>query len=72
MTDYPVIFSDEENGRCSVFAPDLPGCISWGANRDEARDHIREAIEGWIESAKSDGDLIPKPGSTLEIISIAS
>jgi len=72
MSEYPVVFEREEDGRHSVFAPDLPGCASWGETREEARDHIREAIELWIESAKSDGDPVPEPGSSMEIVAIAS
>jgi predicted RNase H-like HicB family nuclease len=72
MSKYPVVFTEEEDGRCSVFAPDLLGCVSWGDTRDEARQHIREAIELWIESAQADGDPIPEPSANLEVIAIAS
>ena len=60
MNEYPVVFEREEDGRFSVFAPDLPGCASWGETREAARSHIREAIELWIESAIADGEPLPK------------
>lgn len=72
MTEYPIILEKEADGRFSVYAPDLPGCVSWGNTRDEAREHIREAIELWIESAREDGQSIPLPGSSVEYVSIAS
>lgn len=72
MSDYPIVLELEEDGRYSVFAPDLPGCTSWGSTRDEAIDHIREAIELWIESAKADGETIPAPGSSVEYVRVAS
>ena len=72
MSQYPVVFALEEDRRYSVFAPDLPGCVSWGNTRDEAREHIKEAIEVWIESALADGDSLPTPGSTVEVNAIAS
>ena len=71
MSEYPVVFEREEDGRYSVFAPDLPGCASWGNTREEAREHIREAIELWIESAKADGDPVPAPRSSVELVSVA-
>lgn len=71
MTDLPIILELEDDGRYSASAPDLPGCFSWGATREQALDHIREAIEVWIESAKADGDPIPKPGSSLAYVRVA-
>ncbi|MBX7132343.1 MAG: type II toxin-antitoxin system HicB family antitoxin [Fimbriimonadaceae bacterium] len=70
MTDFPIILELEDDGRYSASAPDLPGCYSWGATREQALDHIREAIEVWIESAKADGDPIPKPGSSLAYVRV--
>ncbi len=72
MTEYPIFLEREEDGRYSVYAPDLLGCASWGETRDQAIAHIREAIELWIESAEADGDPIPPPGSSLEYVRIAS
>jgi predicted RNase H-like HicB family nuclease len=62
MSDHPIVLEREDDGRYSVLAPDLPGCVSWGETREQAIDHIREAIELWIESAKADGDPVPPPG----------
>ncbi len=72
MTEYPIVFEQESDGRYSVYAPDLPGCTSWGETREQAKEHIREAIEVWIESAEADGSTIPTPGSSLEYVQIAS
>lgn len=72
MKDFPIVLEREENGRYSASAPDLPGCFSWGATREEALDHISEAIEIWIESAKADREAIPEPGSSLAYVRVAS
>lgn len=72
MSEYPIVLEREEDGRYSVYAPDLPGCASWGSTREEAIDHIREAIELWIESAREDGEPIPPPGGSLEYVQVAS
>ena len=71
MIEFPIILEKEEDGRFSVYAPDLPGCSSWGQTRDEAIDNIREAIELWIASARADGEVIPTPGTALEYVKIA-
>jgi len=71
MIEYPIVLEKEDDGRYSVYAPDLPGCTSWGIDREAAIEHIREAIELWIESALAEGEEIPKPGSNLEYVKIA-
>jgi predicted RNase H-like HicB family nuclease len=72
LKSFPVVLEREDDGRYSVSAPDLPGCVSWGETREAAVDHIREAIELWIESAKVDGEDIPAPGSAVEYVRVAS
>ena len=42
-------------------APDLDPCMAHGNTRAEALANIRDAIEGWLESAKSRGFEIPEP-----------
>ena len=72
MIQYPIVLEQEEDGRYSVSAPDLPGCFSWGNTREEAMLHITEAIELWIESARADGEPVPPPGSSLAYVQVAS
>jgi predicted RNase H-like HicB family nuclease len=50
-------FETDEDGGVHVYVPALKGCHSWGATRAEARRHIKEAIELWLESAKKLGIL---------------
>jgi predicted RNase H-like HicB family nuclease len=59
-----VLVSDEdEEGNAGWVAEvsELPGCMSQGATPDEAIDHIRDAMEGWISVALEDGRDIPEP-----------
>ena len=46
-----VLTPDLEAGGYSVEVPDLPGCITEGDTRPEARRMAREAIEAWLEAA---------------------
>ena len=59
---YTAIFSYEEDGVHVVF-PDLPGCITFGADEDEAVRMAREALALHIYGMEQDGDEIPQPSS---------
>ena len=56
---FEVVFLTDVDGGFHVSVPALKGCHSWGATRAEAREHIREAIELWLESAKELGIQVP-------------
>lgn len=51
---YEVLLEPDEGGFL-VTCPALPGCVSFGATREEALENIREAIAGWLESNESTG-----------------
>lgn len=50
--------------------PDLPGCIAAGETKDEALTLIREAIELHLEDLKNQGQPIPPPSSTGEVVEV--
>ena len=47
--DSAIIWLDD-NGAYSAKVPALPGCYSCGDTIEEARQNIRQAIEGYIET----------------------
>jgi antitoxin HicB len=51
----------EDGGGFVAYVPDLPGCMSDGATREEAARNVSDAIECWIEEAKRLGRAIPAP-----------
>lgn len=53
-----------------AYVPDLPGCVAAGDTRDEAMTLIREAIELHIRDLKQNGQPVPPPSSTPEIIEV--
>ena len=53
-----------------AYVPDLPGCVAAGETRDEVLRLIREAIEFHIEGLKHDGQPIPPPSSTSEVVDV--
>ena len=61
-----------EKGSSSYGAhvPDLPGCVAVGDTKDEVLVLIRETIEFHLEGMKQDGEPIPPPSSTSELVEV--
>ena len=53
-----------------AYVPDLPGCIAAGETREEVLKLIREAIEIHLEGLKDDGQAIPSPSSSGEVVEV--
>jgi predicted RNase H-like HicB family nuclease len=65
---YYAAFVPAEDGRVSVFFPDVPGCVTWGKDIDDALAMSLEALEGHLEALADDGDPIPKPSLWKEAL----
>jgi antitoxin HicB len=52
---FTVVFREEPEGGFTVYAPELPGCISYGKTLKKAQAMIREAIEGYLETLEAQG-----------------
>lgn len=50
--------------------PDLPGCIAAAETKEEVLSLIREAIEFHLEDLKQEGQPIPPPASTSEVVEV--
>jgi len=55
-----------------AYIPDLPGCVAAGETREEVMQLIHEAIEFHIQGLKEDGEAIPEPASSIELIEVAA
>lgn len=55
-----VIYPDLEDGGWVAEVPTLPGCISQGDSKEEAIENVRDAIQTWIEGARSVGRDVPE------------
>jgi predicted RNase H-like HicB family nuclease len=53
-----------------AYVPDLPGCIAAGESKDEVLSLIRDAIELHLEGLKEEGQPIPLPSSTSELVEV--
>ncbi|MFC1720179.1 type II toxin-antitoxin system HicB family antitoxin [Pseudomonadota bacterium] len=55
-----------------AYVPDLPGCIAVGESRAEVVQLIQEAIELHLQGLQEQGESIPSPLSTVEIVNVAA
>lgn len=67
--EYLVILEHGESS-FGAYVPDLPGCVAVGETRDEAMQLIREAIELHLESLRENGESVPPPHSSVEMIAV--
>lgn len=70
--EYSVVLHEAEEGGFWVEVPALPGCYSQGESRDEALEHVREAIELFLEGLQEDGASIPRDEDVVVRVSIAA
>lgn len=55
-----------------AYVPDLPGCVAVGDTREEVLASIHEAIEFHLEGLKEEGQSIPPPSSSGELVEVAA
>lgn len=66
MIRYPAIFEiDPDTKQVIVELPDIPGCISIGADQDEALAMGLDAALTWITGAMGNQERIPGPSQPL-------
>ena len=53
-----------------AYVPDLPGCVAAANSKVEVLTLIKEAIEFHLEGMKEDGQPIPSPASTSEVVEV--
>lgn len=71
MTQYLIVIEKTETGY-SAYSPDLPGCVSTGATREEVEQNMREAVEFHLEGLKLEGLGIPQPTTSSAYIEVAA
>lgn len=60
---YPAILEPAEQGGYGVVFPDFPGCVSAGANAEEATRNALEALLLHVEGMIEEGLALPEPSS---------
>jgi predicted RNase H-like HicB family nuclease len=54
----------------SAYSPDLPGCASTGATREECEANMHEAIEFHLDGLRLEGEPIPEPSTTAAFVEV--
>lgn len=68
---YLIVIERTETG-CSAYSPDLPGCVSTGATREEVEQNMREAVEFHLEGLKLEGLEIPQPTTSSAYVKVTA
>ena len=56
-----IIYWSDQDGHYIAEVPELPGCMADGETLEETLAMTQEVMQLWIDTAKEDGDPIPKP-----------
>jgi predicted RNase H-like HicB family nuclease len=68
---YLIVIERTETGY-SAYSPDLPGCVSTGATREEVEQNMREAVEFYLEGLKLEGLEIPQPTTSSAYVKVTA
>jgi predicted RNase H-like HicB family nuclease len=68
---FRVLIEQDEDGIFVARCPSLPGCVSEGNTRDEARANIRDAIAGYVASLEKHGEPIP-PSIDEDVVEVSA
>ena len=55
----------------SAYSPDLPGCVSTGASREECQRNMHEAIAFHLDGLRQEGQAVPPPATSAAFIEVA-
>ena len=67
---YTVVIERTSNNY-AAYVPDLPGCVATASNREDLLEEIRDAIEFHIEGMREDGEPVPQPQATADVVEVA-
>ena len=70
MNRYLIVIEMTEIG-FSAYSPDLPGCVSTGATRQEVEANMKEAIEFHLDGLKQERYPIPEPTTESVYLEVA-
>ncbi|MDT7541192.1 MAG: antitoxin HicB [Acidobacteriota bacterium] len=70
ILNYKVVMTPDETGGYVVTCPALPGLVTEGDTLEEARAMAADAIKGYLESLKQDGEPIPMDNSITEEVAV--
>ena len=75
VLSYTVIFEKVAEGGYVAFVPSLPGCMTQGETFEETKENAKDAMSGYLEVLKADGEDFPleqEPISAIVSIPVAN
>lgn len=69
MQRYPIVI-EEGPDNCSAYAPDVPGCVATGPDRDTVAEQMAAALRFHFEALRLRGEPIPKPSASDTYVEI--
>ena len=70
ILNFTVVMTPDETGGYVVTCPALPGLVTEGDTLEEARAMAVDAITGYLESLRKDGEPIPTDQSITEEVTV--
>lgn len=70
ILNFTVVMTPDETGGYVVTCPALPGLVTEGDTLEEARAMAADAIKGYLESLRKDGEPIPIDNSITEEVAV--
>lgn len=62
MHKYRIVLSwSNQDDSYVAEVPDLPGCMAHGDTQHSALDHVQQAMDLWIDTARDLGRPVPEP-----------
>ena len=71
MRRYLVVIEATGTGY-SAYSPDLPGCVTTGASRDEVQRNMHEAIQLHLEGLKDAACEVPEPHTWSAYVEVSA
>ena len=65
-----LIVIEPTNTGFSAYSPDLPGCVSTGATRQECESNMRDAIAFHLDGLREEGETIPQPATSAAFVEV--
>lgn len=61
LYEYPVVLRQDRNGTVIALAPDVPGTMTVGADRQEALERVHGALVAMLSARMEDHETVPQP-----------
>jgi predicted RNase H-like HicB family nuclease len=54
----------------SAYSPDVPGCVSTGATREECEANMKEAVDFHLDGLREEGEPVPEPRTSAAFVDV--